>query len=318
MSISSTRSIQIIRKGFEATDPFPVRQLCSSATLGWQDVNLAVYETGVLADWSRVEITQDHVVSLLLEGGGRLFRKLNGREHTHDLRLSDFEVLPLGHSAENRWMGGTHTNAHLHVRDAALRRVCAETFGANPDHIELVNHFPLLSDALFSGIARALWEELKSGGQARLYVDTLAESLIAYVLRHHTNQPLMTAPLHYLLPDSALRRVRDYIGDNLAQALTLADIAAQAGLSPFHLSRLFKRATGCSLHQYVIAQRVERAKQLLLAGHMPLKEIAQRVGFADQSHLTRQFRRVVGVTPHALRGEMRKNVLGVDRNLQDE
>jgi AraC family transcriptional regulator len=83
----------------------------------------------------------------------------------------------------------------------------------------------------------------------------------------------------------------------------LNDIAEAVHLSPFHVARLFKQALGVSPHQYLIQVRVNSARSLLSAGsgERSLAEVASAVGFADQSHLTRHFKRLLGVTPKQLR-----------------
>jgi AraC family transcriptional regulator len=79
-------------------------------------------------------------------------------------------------------------------------------------------------------------------------------------------------------------------------------MAAVARLSPYHFARQFKAATGLPPHRYVIARRVERAKQLLQAGtELSLAQVAARAGFSDQSQFSRHFRRLVGVTPGRFR-----------------
>jgi AraC family transcriptional regulator len=79
-------------------------------------------------------------------------------------------------------------------------------------------------------------------------------------------------------------------------------MAAVARLSPYHFARQFKRATGLPPHQYVIARRVERAKQLLHAGDdLSLAQVAARAGFSNQSHFSLHFKRLVGVTPRRFR-----------------
>jgi AraC family transcriptional regulator len=79
-------------------------------------------------------------------------------------------------------------------------------------------------------------------------------------------------------------------------------MAAVARLSTYHFARQFKAATGLPPHRYVIMRRVERAKQLLQRdGDLSLAEVAARAGFADQSQLSRHFRRLVGVTPGRFR-----------------
>jgi AraC family transcriptional regulator len=78
-------------------------------------------------------------------------------------------------------------------------------------------------------------------------------------------------------------------------------MAGAAGLSPNHFSKLFKRSTGLSSHQYVIRQRIEKAKALLAGTNLSVAVVAQACGFSDQAHLTRHFRRLVGATPARFR-----------------
>ena len=68
-------------------------------------------------------------------------------------------------------------------------------------------------------------------------------------------------------------------------------------MSPHYFSQLFKESTGITPHQYVIRCRIDRAKDLLKQGKLSIAEIAKEVGFVDQSHLHRHFKRLVGVTP---------------------
>jgi len=78
-------------------------------------------------------------------------------------------------------------------------------------------------------------------------------------------------------------------------------LARQIGFSPYHFARLFRQTTGESPHQFVLRQRIERAQRLLAEGGMPLAHVAVESGFADQSHLTRAFKRQLGLTPRAYR-----------------
>jgi AraC family transcriptional regulator len=91
------------------------------------------------------------------------------------------------------------------------------------------------------------------------------------------------------------------VGDNLAEDLTLAEIAREVHMSPYHFSRLFKLSTGFSPHQYIIRQRIERAKALLTNTDLPVSVVAREVGFASPSHFAQQFRRLVGVSPRSFR-----------------
>jgi AraC-like DNA-binding protein len=93
-----------------------------------------------------------------------------------------------------------------------------------------------------------------------------------------------------------LRRAREVLEQRFAEPISLGELAAHAGLSPLYLVRAFHDAFGVPPHEYQIGVRVRRACELLCA-RRPASEVALRVGFSDLSHLTRHFKRLVGVPP---------------------
>lgn len=99
----------------------------------------------------------------------------------------------------------------------------------------------------------------------------------------------------------SLKLVLKYIDLYLDQNLTLDELAQQINFSRSYLCYRFKQITGISLHQYIIRQRVYRAKGLLESSSMSLSEIAVCCGFYNHSHLTRAFKRLLGVPPSAFR-----------------
>jgi AraC-like DNA-binding protein len=98
--------------------------------------------------------------------------------------------------------------------------------------------------------------------------------------------------------DRTIRLARDFLDHHLDEKVRLADIANAAGLPPFQLFRAFERATGMSPHCYQRQARIRFAASLIRLGR-PLGDVAAASGFADQAHLTRSFRRTMGVTPGA-------------------
>lgn len=98
-------------------------------------------------------------------------------------------------------------------------------------------------------------------------------------------------------PPRNLKRVLQYVHDNLSSSLTLAELAFVARRSPYHFARQFRLAVGIAPHQYVIRARVEEARRLLQSEDIGIAEAAARVGFASRSHLSRHMRRLFGVTP---------------------
>jgi len=121
----------------------------------------------------------------------------------------------------------------------------------------------------------------------------LAEALLLLVGRHAAPQrsprPLGTEP-------RAVRRCKEYLEEHAPEHVTLHALARLAGLSPFHLCRLFRRSVGMTPQAYQTQMRVRHAKSLLRAG-LPIKQVTAEVGFYDQAHLTRHFKHVVGMTP---------------------
>ncbi|MEM8911938.1 MAG: helix-turn-helix domain-containing protein [Planctomycetota bacterium] len=100
------------------------------------------------------------------------------------------------------------------------------------------------------------------------------------------------------LPETAIRDVLIVIECSLKRTIHLSELASVAGFSPYHFARLFKNTMGITPMEFVIQSRVERAKRMMLDDDSsPLASIASACGFADQSHLGRNFKRIVGVTP---------------------
>ncbi len=161
----------------------------------------------------------------------------------------------------------------------------------------------------FADIAGVLSREVvraQAGG--KLYAESLANILAVHLLRNYSSRAAAVAATHAPAPPPShrSRAVADaiaFIQANYAREVKLEDVAAAVHLSPFHLARLFKQVSGQSPHQYLVQVRVNAARSLLSAGsgQRSLAEVAAAVGFSDQSHLTRQFKRHFGVTPSQLR-----------------
>jgi len=98
-----------------------------------------------------------------------------------------------------------------------------------------------------------------------------------------------------------LQQTIQYINQNLAEDLSLQTLATHIGFSQYYFCRLFKESTGLTPYQYIIQQRIERAKQLLTQDKYSIVDVALQVGFANQSHFCQRFRRITGVSPRTYR-----------------
>lgn len=103
-----------------------------------------------------------------------------------------------------------------------------------------------------------------------------------------------------------IRRTTDYVAAHLAENIGLTELAAIAGLSPFHFARAFKQSVGDPPHRYQTRRRIERACELLATTEMPVIDVAAAVGFEAPQTLTRLFRRELGMTPSAYRRDVRR------------
>ena len=135
----------------------------------------------------------------------------------------------------------------------------------------------------------------------------LLDLLTALVARHAEER---ATPRPFGPERRAVTRARDYLVEHYDENVSLDDLAGVANLSPFHFSRVFSVQFGMPPHAFQIQLRVERAKALLREG-WPIPQAASQTGFADQSHLTRHFKRLAVVTP----GQYRQNSKNVQDNL---
>lgn len=133
-----------------------------------------------------------------------------------------------------------------------------------------------------------------------LAVSSVANALAVRLLARFTTTNL-DVPRPGSLSIQAVARVRSYIEENVGERISLEDLARIAQVSRFHFARQFRLRTGQSPMGYLLRARIERAKQMLGDSAMKVAEIAVALGFADQSHFTRTFRRFVGVPPSEYR-----------------
>ena len=119
--------------------------------------------------------------------------------------------------------------------------------------------------------------------------------LVTLLERHTASKPSLK---HVKREKQAVNLVRDYLTANYAERVDLASLANLTGLSPYHLTRVFAAHTGLPPHAFLKQVRITRAMSLLRKRY-EISRVAQETGFADQSHLTRSFKKIVGISPGA-------------------
>lgn len=290
----------------QTTSSLPAPVL-TSAQQGWNGIELFRFK-GSFDEISIPRLPNHVVVVSLSPHPVDLVQRLNGKLYENRCHRDNISVTPAGTSVEVNYRERVHSDIlNLHLEDAFLRKV-AQSVDVDPDDLEIVLRVgtpaPQIEQMGFSLTAEAEADGLVG---SKLYAESLANALAISLIRDHSSlgrKAVRNATEEHAggLSKRALGEAIDYIGDNLANRdLTLSDVAAAVHLSPYHFSRLFKESTGLSPHQYVIERRVRRAKELLGSSALPIAEIAFLCGFTHQSHLNRHFKRLLGVSPKALR-----------------
>ena len=158
---------------------------------------------------------------------------------------------------------------------------------------------PVIRDSRLRDVLQVLFARLDRWSGARMPTLACEESLTeacTLLLAGHAAAPAVS--MFVAVPSRALREARDRLADEVLAPPTLAELAAQAGLSTYQLLRGFEKAYGLPPHAWLLQRRAERARALIRGG-ASLVQAAAGSGFADQSHMTRVFARRFGFTPGA-------------------
>lgn len=214
------------------------------------------------------------------------------RGTSHLLGRGDLVLTPPGEVHENWVASGSSVSYCSAYFDMSQLQAMFHDLEESPAQLpDLSNMFPR-HPRLLQGFLR-MYHAVEAG-TSQLQCDELLRDF--FHLLNLSGRSRSTSPTRAQLDHNAVRQARDYIAANFTESISLAQLSLLTNLSPFHLQRIFLQQTGMPPHAYQTQLRINRAKDLLRQ-RRSLCEIAVTTGFADQSHLTRQFRRLVGVTP---------------------
>ena len=178
---------------------------------------------------------------------------------------------------------------YLHNRQAAITAGLLPDGGAEIAAGRNVRNL-LIRDDLAAQLSRTLTEDLNGGDP--LYAESVGQTILMRILALRPSASRVGA-----LPKWRLRRVQEHLDANIAEPISLADLAEAAGLSRMHFAAQFRKTTGCKPHEYLLQHRIERAKQMLIGTDATLVDVALSVGFQTQSHFSTVFKRLAGDTP---------------------
>jgi AraC family transcriptional regulator len=274
----------------------------SSRQLSWNGILVEQFQRSSTSSFEiELPAISDHWLNISLGQPAHLTQKHGDRLHESIVQQGDTIFVPAGQpSYWYQHEDNTCCPLHICLKPELIDQV-TEASEINTGRFDLVNCFGKQDLHLYQ-IAMLLLAELQSGSiMGRLYVESLTQALVIHLLRHYSSVTQTITSENRSLTRTQLQRVIDYIHTHLDQDLSLEQIAQVINISPTYFASLFKHSIGTSPHQYVIQQRVERAKLMLSKTDLAIADIALQVGFSSQSHLTQHFKRFTGVTPKQVR-----------------
>jgi AraC family transcriptional regulator len=272
------------------------RMTACSFQSGWRSLLLRAYEDPPEVEPFTTPATADHLIVLVTDGACNIEGLYRGRWQSATYGAGSIGMTAPGEEVTLRWHGtNRHSTLQLHI-SAEMIRSCGQdlTSGNAEPHMPNALGYddPLLRSVILDMAARM------AQGVPDLYAESAAHFLAMHLLVRHADCRLHKTPAR---DSRRLRRVDDYMNANLAEGISLRDLANVACLSTFGLIRVFKQAYGETPYQRLTRLRIERARQLLRLSEKRVADVAVECGFVSHAHFAAVFRRAVGVTPTAYR-----------------
>ena len=291
--------VEVRREG--RIEPFlDAHPTLSSAGVKWSGLALADYSVPALVIPKHEHL--ENFVHVVLRGSVKYQVSTRGKTLEFQANPGTTFILPRGTVDEVVWRGPTQRLAvavHPRLLVSALDQATRES------DIELTEHWNLM-DPQIMAVLLAMTTDLNEGSPAgRLYGDALGTALAIHLVHRYAVRRHTPATYRGGLPGFRLKRVLDFVGDNLAEELSLQQLADIAGMSPHYFAQLFKQSTGSPPHRYVLSRRIERAKEKLAGSRRGnVTEVGLEVGFQNPSHFAKIFQKFVGTSPSRFQSEL--------------
>ncbi len=238
--------------------------------------------------------THDTLMLGLIEAGSKEFRR---ERHTHAAHAGSVSIVNPGDLHTGCRLAGAELRYRALYVPADLlaevidRRGATEFASAVIEDREVYRALLRMHEAIVSA-------------DDRLAIDAFSLTALNLLVSRYAGRPAGRRAGESATAAREVARARALIEERFADDLPVAQIARSVGMSAFHLMRQFRRHTGVPIHAYQLQTRIERSKRLLAVGRPP-SQVALDVGFADQSHFTKRFKRIVGASPALYQRDMR-------------
>jgi AraC family transcriptional regulator len=265
---------------------------------GWQGISVRGYR------YAGLDVTvppiRDYTIVAYRRGTTGMRRQVDGEWVSETMRPGDVSLLT--RAADSHWIWPDDIEVvHVYLTVDELAATCRQMYEREVEDVELLDEVKADDPAIHAAVMAIAREAAQGGAGSRLLVDSLSCQLAVQILRRHAHVLFREPDASDGLTFRQERAVRDYVAVHLGENISLDDLAGSVALSRFHFARMFRQSVGISPHEFVLQQRLARARALLSRTNAPLLDVAASCGFADQSHMNRVFRKRTGLTPGQFR-----------------
>jgi AraC family transcriptional regulator len=233
-------------------------------------------------------------------------------EHAYNWRLEqDGDMVPFSTEPGDIWINPPNT-PFTHNIDVACyfliiniseERLLNSFDRKLPKGLKFLNNYNI-QDKTLKDLMSLLLTETESGGQnGPWFVDYVIKLFSNYFIRHYSNYTdlVKEIPNSSIIGEKEIHKINIYIDKHISESITIDDLANELLISKFHFLNEFKKTTGYTPYQHIQNTRIDAAKKLLLDKDMKILAIAHRLGFSDNSHFSRSFKKATGISPKAYR-----------------
>lgn len=265
-----------------------------SSSLDWRHITLKgyVYKN----QNARIPSMRDYMIVAYKDGNAEMRRRSGGQWEYGHVGKGKISILTRAEPSEWEWNSDIQVT-HLYLKHDSLDRVAQEIFDKDIAAINIPDIVDA-EDPVLHYITNILENELSNSGHGGpLYIDLVRNQLCIHLLRKYAQINFKDYQNYGKFSNAQLRHLNEYLDENISSNISLEQMSEFLGMSVYAIIRRFQATLGNSPHAYVMNKRIEKAKQILTSTNIPLKIVAANCGFADQSHMTRIFRKVLDVTP---------------------
>jgi AraC family transcriptional regulator len=288
-----------LARRFDASEACAV-QRCSARDVGWSSVLVRVARRNDSSGHAGLGVLPHPRIMLVTRGSVTVRRRDGGDGGSAQLMPGKAWLVPAGEPLSYDWTQagqGTRemTSIVFPAADLALTADAMRRRRPGPVGLPEVT---LIEDRVVRTVLVELSHAMTSGVD-ELYAQSSAAFLLAHLLSHYgSGAPSLLATGR---EDARVRTAIEFMRASLSLPISLADIAASAGLSPYHFLRVFRSVTGMPPFRYLTRLRIDAARRLLLDGDLSVTEVAALCGFGSASQFSTAFRREAGLSPSEFR-----------------